>query len=129
MAITRETYDSFGGFSVENTTVINDTKDFLNINSLQIKNQLIKYSYKFYKKRMSYSEYLKNFHILSLQRNLKILGIFTRLFVRDGKPDYFNFMPNTWNLIALRLRNPYLKTIASLLNKFVNKKTRRKIFK
>lgn len=93
--------------------------------SLQIKNQLIKYSYKFYKKRMSYSEYLKNFHILSLQRNLKILGIFTRLFVRDGKPDYFNFMPNTWNLIALRLRNPYLKTIASLLNKFVNEKTRR----
>ena len=39
MAFTRETYDSFGGFSVENTTVINDTKDFFNINSLEVKNQ------------------------------------------------------------------------------------------
>ena len=30
--------DSVGGFSVENLTLINDTKDLVNVNSLEIKN-------------------------------------------------------------------------------------------
>ena len=37
---------------------------------------------------------IKNdFDILSLQRNLKILGIFVRLYKRDGKRQYLKYIP------------------------------------
>ena len=46
-----------------------------------------------------------DFDILSIQRNLKILGIFYRLFKRDNKPQYLKYMPYTWSLIELRVKN------------------------
>lgn len=39
MATNLKTFDSFGGFSVNNSTVINDLNDAKNINSLEIKNR------------------------------------------------------------------------------------------
>lgn len=38
MATNLKTYDSVGGFSVDNTTLINERKDITNVNSLEIKN-------------------------------------------------------------------------------------------
>lgn len=38
MATNIKTLDSVGGFSVSNTTLINDKKDVTNVNSLQVKN-------------------------------------------------------------------------------------------
>ncbi|AMO43116.1 virion structural protein [Cyanophage S-RIM32] len=40
MAQQLQTFDSLGGFSVENTTLITDTKDLTNINTLQVKNSI-----------------------------------------------------------------------------------------
>ena len=55
---------------------------------------------------------LKNdFDILSVQRNLKILGIFVRLYKRDNKDSYLKFLPYTWTLIEKRLQNPVLKNV------------------
>ncbi len=34
--------------------------------------------------------------ILGAQRNAKIVGIFTRLWRRDGKPEYLKFLPRVW---------------------------------
>jgi aminoglycoside/choline kinase family phosphotransferase len=44
-----------------------------------------------------------DYQILSLQRNLKILGIFARLSLRDGKNQYLNFMPRVKQLVISRL--------------------------
>ena len=38
MAEQLQTFDSLGGFSVENTTLVNKDKDFKNVNSLEVKN-------------------------------------------------------------------------------------------
>jgi hypothetical protein len=38
MAVNLRTYDSVGGFSVNNTTLVNDLKDVKNVNSLEVKN-------------------------------------------------------------------------------------------
>ena len=38
-------------------------------------------------------------------RNLKIIGIFKRLAVRDKKKKYLKLIPNAWNLIKLRSKN------------------------
>ncbi len=68
-----------------------------------------------------------DFDILSIQRNLKILGIFYRLFKRDNKSQYLKYMPYTWSLIELRVKNKKFKDLKILLNKAVSSKMRRKI--
>ncbi len=46
--------------------------------------------------------------ILSAQRNLKIIGIFTRLWARDGKPAYLAHIPRVWRILENDLGHPAL---------------------
>ncbi|MCU0975622.1 MAG: phosphotransferase [Steroidobacteraceae bacterium] len=39
------------------------------------------------------SAFLRDFHLMGLQRHLKVLGIFARLWYRDGKPGYLRDLP------------------------------------
>ena len=64
---------------------------------------------------------------MSIQRNLKILGIFVRLFKRDHKSSYLKYLPYTWELLELRLKNPIFINLKYLLNKAVPKKNRNKV--
>ena len=43
--------------------------------------------------------------LLGAQRNAKILGIFTRLWKRDGKPRYLAYQPRVWGLSGARSRH------------------------
>ncbi len=45
------------------------------------------------------TEFRSHYAILGAQRNTKIIGIFTRLFVRDGKARYLDFLPRMWRLL------------------------------
>ena len=45
-----------------------------------------------------------DFLILSVLRNFKILGIFSRLAKRDNKSRYLKYIPYTWSLIKLRIK-------------------------
>jgi len=51
--------------------------------------------------------------VLGAQRNAKIIGIFTRLWQRDGKPRYLSFLPRMWNLLERDLAHPALEPVAS----------------
>ena len=44
----------------------------------------------------------------SVQRNLKILGIFCRLSIRDQKSQYMKFNDNAWQFINNNLKNPLM---------------------
>jgi aminoglycoside/choline kinase family phosphotransferase len=46
--------------------------------------------------------------MLSAQRNSKIIGIFTRLSERDGKPVYLEHIPRVWRLLEGDLAHPAL---------------------
>lgn len=46
--------------------------------------------------------------VLSAQRNAKIIGIFTRLLKRDGKPVYLRHIPRVWRLLEADLAHPAL---------------------
>jgi len=48
------------------------------------------------------------YSILGAQRNLKILGIFTRLYLRDGKPQYLELMARVWRHLQRDLEHPSL---------------------
>ncbi|MBO9580227.1 MAG: phosphotransferase [Sphingobium sp.] len=50
--------------------------------------------------------------VLGAQRNAKIIGIFTRLWKRDGKPRYLAYLPRMWNLLERDLAHPALAPIA-----------------
>jgi aminoglycoside/choline kinase family phosphotransferase len=41
----------------------------------------------------SADEFLRWFDLMGLQRHIKVLGIFSRLYYRDGKPQYLNDLP------------------------------------
>jgi hypothetical protein len=94
----------------------------------QIKNKTFQYYLKNCSIKKKQIDLLKNdFDILSIQRNLKILGIFFRLYKRDSKPAYLKYLPYTWSLIELRIKNKIFKNLELLLNKAVNKKIRKKV--
>ena len=85
---------------------------------ISLQNNLIHFYHKNSKLKKNDLENLKNdFDILSVQRNLKILGIFVRLSIRDKKNNYLKFLPYTWTLIERRLRNPIFKNLNILINK------------
>ncbi len=63
--------------------------------------------------------------ILATQRNCKILGIFTRLWRRDGKPGYLVHVPRLWRLLEADLRHPALGDIARWLDRHLPPAIRR----
>lgn len=47
-----------------------------------------------------------SYAIMGAQRNIRILGTFVRLWVRDGKPGYLNWLPRTWRFVESDLAHP-----------------------
>jgi aminoglycoside/choline kinase family phosphotransferase len=52
-----------------------------------------------------------HYEVLGAQRNTKILGIFTRLWKRDGKPHYLPLQPRVWSYLERNLAHPALKPV------------------
>ena len=48
---------------------------------------------------------------LAAQRNTRILGVFTRLWKRDDKPNYTQFQPRMWGLLERDLTSPQLAPV------------------
>ncbi len=72
------------------------------------------------------SAFLRSAAILSAQRNCKILGIFTRLWKRDGKPQYLAHIPRVWRLLEEDLQHPVLLPIARWLERCLPPDSRRR---
>ncbi len=73
---------------------------------LKTSNKLKKQIYKLYinrQKKLNKIKFKNDFEILSVLRNLKIIGIFTRLAVRDKKKNYLKLIPYAWSLINNRI--------------------------
>jgi len=71
------------------------------------------------------SAFLRSAAILAVQRNCKILGIFTRLWKRDGKPGYLPHIPRIWRLLEQDLGHPALAPIAQWLDRHLPSESRR----
>ena len=68
-------------------------------------------------KKLDKFKFKNDFEILSILRNLKIIGIFTRLAIRDGKKDYLKLIPYAWFLINMRINdNKFFIDLKKLLN-------------
>ena len=72
-------------------------------------------------------DFRNDFEILSVLRNLKIIGIFTRLSVRDKKNKYLKLIPYAWKLIEQRLKkNPNFYDLKEVLRKYFSNRVRKK---
>lgn len=58
-------------------------------------------------------------HILSAQRNLKILGLFARLRRRDGKARYLGYLPRVWGYLDGDLVHPALAPLRDFVTRHV----------
>ena len=91
------------------------------------KNQIFEYYIKKNKEEFNRAAFVNDFKILSVLRNLKIIGIFTRLAIRDKKPKYLKLIPEAWKLIEIRISSePLFKDLKYLLDKNFSKKIRSK---
>jgi aminoglycoside/choline kinase family phosphotransferase len=96
-------------------------QNFINYSNI-IKKQILQFNKK---------QFILDYNILSLQRNIKIIGIFSRLFIRDGKPGYIPLLPILKNYVKMRFEEEnfieikdrnFVKTfleLKNLISKFI----------
>jgi len=65
-----------------------------------------------------------DFHALGALNIVRILGIFSRLVVRDGKPRYAAFMPRLWGYLDRCLADPSLAALKGWLDDHAPAETR-----
>jgi aminoglycoside/choline kinase family phosphotransferase len=70
----------------------NNKRNFINYSNI-INKQMLQFNKE---------HFILDYNILSLQRNIKIIGIFSRLFIRDGKPGYIPLLPILKNYVKMR---------------------------
>ena len=90
---------------------------------LKTSNELKEKVFKFYiktNKKIDLEKFKEDFEILSVLRNLKIIGIFTRLAERDNKKKYLKLIHYAWELINHRIKdqNEFNNLILLLKNNF-----------
>jgi aminoglycoside/choline kinase family phosphotransferase len=91
----------------------------------KLKDKIYNYYLKLNIKRVNKATLLNDFEILSILRNMKIIGIFIRLAVRDKKKQYLKLIPYAWKLIELRIsNNKKFSKLKSLLDLNFSKKIR-----
>jgi hypothetical protein len=94
--------------------------------SIKLKNEIYNYylenTSKIYK--FNTEKFLEDFNILSVQRSLKIIGIFSRLFKRDQKRQYLKLIPYVWKLLETRMNSEIFLELKKVLNRSIPKKLR-----
>ena len=116
----------YGNRAYDLASLIDDVR-FKTPNSL--KEKIFKY-FLTQNKFINKKDFKNDFDVLSVLRNIKIIGIFTRLSSRDKKYYYLKLIPNAWKLIEYRVNNnAVFKDLKLLLDKNFSKKMRKKKWK
>jgi aminoglycoside/choline kinase family phosphotransferase len=63
--------------------------------------------------------FMADYAALAALNEARILGIFSRLVVRDGKPKYAAFMPRMWRHVARNLAHPDLAAVRDWMETYV----------
>ena len=87
-----------------------------------IKNDLKNSLVEMYSKLISVdqNELKREISFYSIQRNLKIIGIFSRLKYRDDKKNYFPMIEVAWSFITGHLKNDEYKDLSNWINNITN---------
>lgn len=64
-------------------------------------------------------EFAARYATIAAQRNAKIIGIFVRLCVRDGKAHYLDYLPRVWGHFLGDISHPALAPVKAFIDKYV----------
>ena len=113
----------FGNLAYDLASLVDDVRIKTNLKTKNfIINEFLKMN-----RSIDYKNFKNDFEILSVMRNLKIIGIFSRLSIRDRKHKYLKLIPRAWQLIELRTKNnPKFKDLMEILDTNFNITLRKK---
>jgi len=74
--------------------------------------------------RMNEEQFRRDMALMAAQRNIKIVGIFARLFQRDGKRRYLSLLPLVWSYLDRDLAHPALADLRGYYDRLVPKDKR-----
>ncbi len=108
----------FGNKAYDLASLIDDVRI-----KISLKNREKLYKTYVTKNKQKNCNVLRNdFEILSILRNLKIIGIFMRLALRDNKKKYIKLIPYAWEMINHRMsENREFKNLKLILKKYFSK--------
>jgi len=124
-------YNKIGVIDSQDALIGNPAYDLVSlIDDVRIKNsnKLRSQIYEYYLKktlkvyRTNRKIFLDDCNILSVQRCLKIIGIFSRLFKRNKKKKYLKFIPYTWKLLEMRMDSPMFLELKKIFTKNISNK-------
>ena len=72
-------------------------------------------------------EFAADYALLGAQRNAKIVGVFTRLWKRDGKPRYLSLIPRVWAAMERDLAHPALAPVAAWFEDNIPRRVREEL--
>ena len=104
----KNSFDGVGLLDFQDALIGSSAYDLLSLledarRDVDEKNKQKLFDYFISKANYNHEDFLIDYEIISLQRNIKILGIFARLHLRDGKNQYINFMPRVKDFVERRL--------------------------
>jgi len=67
----------------------------------------------------NHDAFLMSYATLGAQRNLKIIGIFSRLCLRDSKPGYIDMIPRVWRHLKTDLSHPSLAKLRAFVERHI----------
>jgi len=116
----------YGNYAYDLASLIDDVR--LKTSS-SLKEKIFKYFLKL-NKFVNKKNFKNDFDLLSVLRNIKIIGIFTRLSCRDKKHHYLKLIPHAWKLIENRINSDAVfNDLKLLLDDNFSKKMRQKKWK
>jgi len=75
--------------------------------------------------RLSRADFAAAAAVMAAQRHARVIGVFARLWKRDGKPRYLPHIPRVWRLLERALQNPALAPLARWFDAHVPSALRR----
>ena len=110
----------YGNPSYDLASLVDDVRFETDIKT---KNFIFDYFISNQKTKIDIENFENDFQILSVLRNMKIIGIFIRLSKRDNKKKYLKLIPRAWRLINLRIKdNKNLTNLKKNLQMYFPKK-------
>ncbi|MFM2423520.1 MAG: hypothetical protein RL291_2050 [Pseudomonadota bacterium] len=71
-------------------------------------------------------EFLSAYADFGAQRNTRLIGLWVRLLKRDGKPNYLQHMPRTWDYLERNLAHPGLASVKAWFDQHISQVVRKK---
>ena len=83
-----------------------------------MKKKLISY-YLSKTKNINQEHFIFSLKIIAIQRHLKVLGIFSRLHIRDKKSSYLSHIPRVVQMLKSNLKSPVFRSLSKIINPLI----------